>query len=243
MKYLQHSILILSIALISSCATDDLSLSQTAEKDYKKAERLVSKNDYGRAALYLGKFTAKYPYSKFATPAELLRIKAAYLNEEYILSETLSKRFVEAHPNHAERDYAEYILGMSYFHQSESAHHEQVYSKKARDAYITLNTRKPNHKYAKEVTKDLNIILNRMAEHEMIIGKFYYNRALYVGASNRFIAVKNEYMQTKPAAESLYWLAACYISLQQKDFAQEVVRILDQNFLGSAWQKKANGLL
>jgi len=242
MKYLQHSILILSIMMMSSCASDDLSLSQTAEKDYNKAERLVADHDFGRAALYLGKFTAKYPYSKFATPAELLRFKSAYFNEEYILSETLSKRFVEAHPNHDERDYAEYILGMSYFHQSESAHHEQVFSKKARDSFIALNKRKPDNKYAKDVDKYLNIILDRMAEHELIIGKFYYDRAFYIGATNRFIVVKNKFIKTSAAAESLYWLASSYKALQQKSSTQEVVKLLTEKFPGTKWQKKAKAL-
>ncbi|MDX8380990.1 MAG: outer membrane protein assembly factor BamD [Ghiorsea sp.] len=242
MKHLQYSILILSIMMMSSCASNDTSLSQTAEKDYKKAERLVANDDFGRAALYLGKFTAKYPYSKFATPAELLRFKTAYLNEEYILSETLSKRFVEAHPNHAERNYAEYILGMSYFHQSESADHEQVFSKKARDSFIALNKRKPDNKYAKEVDKHLNIILNRMAEHELIIGKFYYGKALYIGATNRFIVVKNKFLKTSAAAESLYWLASSYKALQQKESVQQVVHLLNENFSGTKWQKKAKAL-
>jgi outer membrane protein assembly factor BamD len=231
------------ILWLSACATDDLSLYETAEKDYHKAERLIADGFYGRAALYLGKFGSKYPYSKYATPAELLRIKAAYNNGEFILSETLSKRFMEAHPNHPQLDYVQYILGMSYYHQSESANHEQVFSKKARDTFAALLARSPNNAYADEVKEKLNIMINRMAKHEMIIGKFYFDREFYVGASKRFLVVKNEYGQSNVAAESLFWLASAYIKLKQNDYAKEIVDQLNQQFPNNTWQKKANNLL
>ena len=229
--------------LLSACATDTLTLTESAENDYHKAERLIADNFNGRAALYLGKFTAKYPYSQYTTPAELLRIKAAYNNEEFILSETLSKRFLEAHPDYPELDYVQYTLAMSYFHQSESAYHEQVFSKKARDAFIALNKRSPNNKYKAEADKYLNIVINRMAKHEMVIGKFYYEREFFVGATNRFIVVKNEYMDSDVAAESLYWLASSYLELKQEAYAKEVIQTLAQQFSGNTWQKKAENLL
>ena len=230
-------------SLLGACATEPLTLSESAEQDYHKAERLIAENFNGRAALYLGKFAAKYPYSKYATPAELLRIKAAYNNEEFILSETLSKRFIEAHPNHPELDYVQYTLAMSYFHQSEDASHEQVFSQKARDAFIALNQQNPNHKYKAEVDKYLNIVVHRMAKHEMLIGKFYYERNFFVAATNRFIVVKNKFMNTDIAAESLYWLASSYLALQQDAHAKEVIQTLSQQFPGNAWQKKAENLL
>jgi len=229
--------------ILSACAVENLSLSESAADDYHKAERLIEGNFYGRAALYLGKFGSKYPYSQYATPAELLRIKAAYLNDEFILSETLSKRFMEAHPNHPQLDYVEYTLGMSYYHQSESAYHEQIFSKKARDTFTSLLARSPNNVYKKEVSEKLNLMINRMAEHEMIIGKFYYDRDFYVGAINRFIVVKNEYLTSDAAAESLYWLASAYLALNQHDYAQETIHKLTQQFPDNTWQKKAEQLL
>ncbi len=237
------SILLFGIVLLSSCATIDLTLSESAEKDFRKAESLVSEGFYGRANLYLGKFTAKYPYSRFATPAELLQIKAAYLNDEFILSEVLANRFLEAHPNHPEHDYAEYILGMSYFHQSESEYHEQVFSKKARKTFENLMQRNPNNAYAAETSANLHIIINRIAEHEMIIGKFYYDHEYYVGAANRFIVVKNDFLEADVAPESLYWLAASFMELQQNDYAKEIIQTLASKFVDNPWHKKARNLM
>ncbi len=234
---------ILLLLFLSSCATSDLTLSESAEKDYYKAESLMAEEFYGRANLYLGKFNTKYPYSRFATPAELLQIKAAYLNDEYILSEVFANRFLEAHPIHPELDYVEYILGMSYFQQSESENHEQVFSKKARKTFEDLLQRNPDNIYASEVTENLQLIINRIAEHEMIIGKFYFDHEYYVGAANRFIVVKNDFLKSDIAPESLYWLAASYIELKQHDYAQEVITTLSQQFSGNTWQKKAENLM
>lgn len=229
--------------LLTSCATADLTLSESAEQDYLKAERLIEDEQYTRATQFLSKFVAKYPYSQYAASAKLLRMKAAYINREFILSETLASRFITAHPEHPKRDYAEYILGMSYYNQSESAKHEQIFTAKAKDTFTALNTRNPNNEYAQEVSKHIQTLTSQMAEHEMIIGKFYYERNLYVGAINRFIVVKNKFMQSSIAPESLYWLAASYLALQQKTSAQEVIQQLQSNFAGNEWQKKAEKLI
>ncbi|MDQ7005103.1 MAG: outer membrane protein assembly factor BamD [Ghiorsea sp.] len=229
--------------MLASCATADLSLSESAERDYFKAERLVQSEQYARAGQYLQKYIANYPYSKYATAAQILRIKTAYLNDEFILSETLTSRFITAHPEHPQRDYAEYTLGMSYYEQSESAKHEQVFSKKAKDTFLALNKRNPNNAYAQEAIQKIQILTNRIAEHEMIIGKFYYERHLYVGAINRFIVVKNKFIESNIAPESLYWLAASYLALQQKVYAHEVIQQLQSTFAGNAWQKKAEKLI
>ncbi|HIP07933.1 MAG TPA: outer membrane protein assembly factor BamD [Mariprofundaceae bacterium] len=237
------SLLLLSAFFITSCATADLSLSKSAEQDFYKAERLFEDEQYARAVQYLGKFTAKYPYSSYIVPAKIIRIKAAYANNEFILSETLAARFIDAHPAHQQRDYAEYMLGMSYFKQSESAKHEQVFSKKAKQTFTALYQRNPNGEYAQEAKKYTQELTNRIAEHEMFIGKFYAERGLYVGAINRFIVVKNNFSESSAAPESLYWLASSYIALAQQTYAQQIIKQLEKNFAGNEWQQKAETLM
>lgn len=239
------SLLFLTVTalLLSSCATTDLSLSESAEQDYLKGQSLFEDEQYSRATQFLGKFIAKYPYSNYLIPAELLRIKAAYQNHEYILSETLASRFVDAHPTHPKRDYAEYTLGMSYFKQSESAQHEQIFSQKAKNTFVALNLRNPDNSFFQDVEKNIQTLTNRIAKHEMIIGKFYYERALYVGAINRLTMVKNKFPMSDIVAESLYWLAASYLALQQETYAQEIIQQLQTNYAGNEWQKKAENLI
>ncbi len=240
---LHFSFTLLSALFIASCATTELSLSQSAENDFHKAERLIADEQYTRAVEFLQKFITKYPYSKYATPAKLLRIKTAYIDNEFVLSETLAARFIDAHPEHPSRDYAEYILGMSYYKQSESAQHEQVFSKKAKDTFSSLYKRSPHSEYASKAKQYIQELTNRIAKHEMLIGKFYVERQLYVGAINRFIVVKNNFPTSNVTPESLYWLASSYIALQQQAYAKQIITHLKKNFAGNEWQQKAETLM
>ncbi len=229
--------------LLTSCATQELQLSESAEKDYIKGKRLLDKQKYSQAVLFLEKFSARYPYSQYTPAAELLRIEAAYKDRQPILSETLGLRFIDAHPNHKDRVYAEYLVAMSYYKESSDANHEQKFSYKALNAFVAINKNFPDNKYNSEIKKYIQLLTNRIARHEMIVGKFYFDKRLYVAATNRFIFVKNKFFAADVAPESLYWLTSSYLLLQQRDYALEISSLLQKNFPQNAWTKKAKQLM
>jgi len=233
-----RTILILFSFLLVSCAAEELTLSDSAEADYHKAGRLIDNKEYNRASLFLERFSAKYPYSKFARDAEFLRIQAAYKGGEYILSEVLAQRFIKAHPLSNKRIDAEYLLAKSYYAESSPAKLDQSFSHKARDAFISLKKRYPNSKYAEKVEAYIAELTNRVADHELLVGKFYFERSYYIAAANRFIFVKNNYIKTKSAEESLYWLALVYTKLKQLSLAKETSSLLAQRFPQSTWSKQ-----
>lgn len=237
------TIILLSAFLLTSCASDPVLLTKSAEEDYNKAEYLMEDGNYAGAAMFLEKFSAKYPYSQYATSSELLRLEAAFKDEQYVLSETLGLRFADAHPDHKDRIYAEYLVAMSYYKQSSSSQLDQQFSHRSRDAFLTLNKQFPNNAYTQDIQKYLAVLTNRVAENEMLIGKYYFNKNLYVAAVNRFLFVKNKYMNADIAAESLYWLTSTYVELDLQTYAKEAKDLLQQKFPQSEWHKKAELLM
>ena len=231
------------LLMLTACAGKPTEMAKNAEEAYKKGLNIVEMGEYSRAAMFLDKFSAKYPYSKYTTPAELLRLKAAYLDEQYILSETLGSRFVSAHPEHNDRVYAQYLVAMSYYKQSYSAKLDQQFSHRARDAFLQLNDAFPVNPYTEDIQKYLSILTNRVAEHELLVGKFYFDRKLYVAAINRFSKVKNNYQNADVSAEALYYLAMSYVSLQETKYAEEVIVLLHDKFPDSAWYLKSNPVM
>ncbi len=236
------TILVLFSLLLASCATEQLTLSDSAENDYHKAERLIDNKEYQRANLFLEKFSAKYPYSKYSRDAEFLRVQAAYKGGEYILSEILAKRFIKAHPKSNKHIDAEYLLAKSFYAQSSEAALDQSFSHKARKAFISIKEHFPNGKYAEKVDTYIAELTNRVAEHELLVGKFYFDRAYFVAAANRFIFVKNNYIEAKAAEENLYWLTAAYLELEQPELAKETSNFLALQFPQSDWVKTTQEL-
>ncbi|MDQ6989680.1 MAG: outer membrane protein assembly factor BamD [Mariprofundaceae bacterium] len=223
----------------TACASSPVDMSKSAEEAYQKAQRIMELEEYGRAILDLEKFSSKYPYSRFATPAELMRLEAAYLDGQYILSETLGLRFVDAHPDDEKRVYAQYLVAMSYYKQSYSAKLDQQFSHRSRDAFLDLNQQFPVNDYSQDIQKYLTILTNRVAEHEVIVGKFYWDKKRYVAATNRFLYVKNKYATADVTAEALFYLVQSYQALQQFAQAREIESLLKSDFSQSEWAGKA----
>lgn len=230
-------------ALLSACMSEPLTLSKSADDDYQKAQALMEREDYAQVIMFLEKFSAKYPYSQYATDAELFRLQAAYLDEQYVLSEVLAQRFIDAHPRHEKRIYAQYLGAMSLYHQSHNALLDQQFSHKSREAFIALNEAFPKNEYTDEINKYLNIITNRVASYETTVGKFYLDKGLYVSAVHRLLVVKNKYMLSESGDEALFYLASAYAALGQDAYVHEITSLLNANFSTSPWLKKAQALL
>lgn len=230
------------LLVLSACASDPVSLNQNAEADYLRGQMYMDKGNYSQAVLFMQKYSVRYPYSKYATAAEVMLIKAAYFDGQYVLSETLGLRFMDAHPNHEERVYAQYVVAMSYYKQSSSSSLDQKFSHKARTALIELNKQFPDSAYKAEVSKYLQILNNRIAEHEYLVGKFYLDKELFVAAINRFLIVRNQYLNAESAPEALYQLAFAYLKLGQKERSDEAIKALTEQFPQSSWASKAKQL-
>jgi len=239
MHLLRSSTLILTLILaLSGCASDAVK-KDSAKNEYEQAKHLVNKGDYGRATIDLDHFSSHHPYSKYAIKAELLRIFSAYKGGEYVLSETLSDRFIERHPRHPNVDYAKYMLAMSHYRERSDAENDPTQTIAAIDAFKTLLRDHPKSSYAKEGRRYLQKLHNTLAEHELTVGKFYFDNDRFVAASNRFQMIIEQY-QTSPAIEeALYYLAASYHELGLANDARQTAILLRHNYPKSSWSEKA----
>jgi len=237
------TLLILTLAVVAGCAKHEQPFKSGAEREYEAAKELMNKGSYGIVAKNLEKFSANYPYSKYAIQAELLRIFAAYKDAEFILSETLSKKFTERHPTHANVDYAKYMLAMSYYRQRSPAEKDATMNQLAIDAFKRLLKDHPGSAYAKDGQSRLQSLFNTLAKHELTIGKFYYDRDRFVAAANRFQQVVRLYQTTPAIEESLYYLAASYAKMNMGQDARQTAILLRHNYPNSSWSSKAKRYL
>jgi outer membrane protein assembly factor BamD len=225
-------------ALLGGCATDQHK-KDTTQSEYDKIKKRIDKGEYSTTAYSLEQFIIKHPYSHHAIQGELLRIFVAYKANELILAETLSSRFIDRHPRHPNIDYAKYMLAMSYFKQRGNTKHDPTQNQAAIDAFKRLIKEHPDSIYAKDGESRLQTLYNTLAGHELHVGKFYYDRDLFVAAANRFQEVVKRY-QTSPAIEeALYYLASSYAKMGMKKDSRQSAMLLQHNHPNSPWSKKA----
>jgi len=231
------------IALLAAgCASDNAGKNE-AQIDYEAAKEKLDHGQYNEVARSLQDFSTAHPYSKYTVQAELLRIFASYKGGEYILSEILSKEFVERHPRHPNVDYAKYMLAMSHYKESSPAENDQDQTNQTVAAFERLLSEHPDSEYAKDVQRRLQLLYTRLAKHELNIGKFYFSKGRYVAAANRFQVILEKYQTTPVIEEGLYYLAASFDKMDIKDSAQQTAILLKHNFPNSEWSRKAEPFL
>ncbi|RLL51019.1 outer membrane protein assembly factor BamD [Mariprofundus sp. EBB-1] len=231
------------IALLSGCASNDKDFSDNADQEYAHAKQLIEEGEFGMATKRLEKFDSKYPYSKLAIQSELMRIFSAYKGNEFVLSETMSLRFIDRHPTHKNVDYAKYMLAMSYYQQRTSAEKDISMYKSSISAFERLIKEHPESAYAESAQNRLQSLYNILAEHELIIGKYYFDHDRFVASANRFQELVRLYQTTSSIEEALYYLAASYAKMGLKRDARQTAMILKHNHPNSPWSSKSEQYL
>lgn len=228
--------------LASACASEPLGKT-AAESDYLQAKAELDKGRYGVATKQLESFGTKHPYSKYTAQAELLRIFSSYKGGEYVLTEVLSKEFAERHPRHPNVDYAKYMLAMSHYRQSNPAEKDQEQTNLAVESFKRLLREHPDSEYARDGERRLQLLYNRLAGHELNVGKYYYKKDRFVAAANRFQRIVEKYQTTPSIEEGLYYLAASFDKMGIKDNARQTAILLKHNYPDSEWSRKAEPFL
>lgn len=240
-RWSQLSTLIALLALAACASAPEYTDDATA--DYARAKHLIAKGDYGQANMMLEKYDAKHPYSQYSIRVELLRIFAAYKNGEYVLSETLSDRFIDRHPRHPDVTYAKYMLGMSHMKESGPADRDPTQTLAAVDAFKRLIREHPQSSYARDGARRLQQLYDKLAAHELSVGKYYFDRERYVAAANRFQTVVQDYQTSSAIEESLYYLAASYHALGLGKDSHDIAVLLRHNYPRGEWSNKSKRFL
>ncbi len=230
--------LLAAISLLAGCAAEKPTLSEQAKLDYEKGKEMVESHRYGEAAVFLEHFTAKHPYSKYAPQAELLRLYAAYMDGQHVLSEVLADRFLTQHPAYRDRDYAMYMLAMSHYKERSEPERDATHTMQAIEVFERLIREYPDSPYAEDGGRRLQQLHNELAAHELAVARYYFRHRRFVAAANRAQVVVKNYQTSPQVEEALYLLATSYRQLGMNDSADDVARILVHNYPNSRWNAR-----
>jgi outer membrane protein assembly factor BamD len=241
--------LVLLLPFLAACSSDEkdeLSLEAekvSAEEQYNIAQDSLEKKKYIDAAGAFLEVERQYPYSKWATKAQIQAAYAYYKNEKYVEAIATLERFIKLNPGSDSVPYAHYLIARSYYNQISSVERDQEMSVKARKALGDIVKRYPDSDYARDAKFKLDLVEDHLAGKEMSIGRYYLGRKEYIGAINRFKTVVEEYPTTAQVEEALHRLVETYLSLGITPEAQKYAAVLGHNYPGSEWYKDSYDLL
>lgn len=236
MKNLCIALLVLPLLLLLSCTGKSVTKPEQAfdaEKAFAKANELLEQKNYEEARNALTEIQSRDITKKYA-PLAHLRLADSYASEdEFDRAIENYRRFLEIYPEHRYASYAQYQIASIYFNQIEG--HERGYgaASKAIEEFEKLKKLYPRNPYRDAIEVRIEKSRSIIADHEFMVGMFYYNKASYNAAINRFKGLLEKFPNYKKEADVLFHIAMSHKKLGEKEKAKEVFSLMIQKYPNS----------
>lgn len=219
---------------VVGCSSDEKK-SDTAEGAFALAQDFDKNERYDEAIRRYQEVKNKFPYSKFATQAELAMADAYYKQESFPEAQVSYQTFKELHPKHANIDYVTFKLAMSFYMQLPDTIDRDLQLTASAILYFDeLVLRYPNSTHIAEAKEKKSECLKKLASKEEYIADFYFVRKKYDSALNRYEGLIKTYPGLGFDARALSRAAVSAARMGELDRAKSLIQKLRQQFPESA---------
>ncbi len=202
---------------------------------YNNGVDALNAKRYATATKQFDNVEQYYPYSSWATNAQLMHGYSEYLQNHYSEAIPVLDRFIQLHPTNRDIAYAYYLRALSYYEQIADIQRDQKGTQQAMTALQEVSNRFPDSAYARDAQLKVDLCRDHLAGKEMEIGRYYEQQHLYTAAINRFQRVVDDYQTTNHVPEALHRLTEIYLMLGLTDQAKTTAAVLGHNYPGSRW--------
>jgi outer membrane protein assembly factor BamD len=186
LKLGKYILIVLSL-LVISCASKRPQGATEAEVLFKEAKELISKSRYIQATEKLNAIRSQYPYSFYATHAELLQADILFSQENYAESAAAYILFRDFHPKYEELGYVVFRISESFYRQlPETFDRDLSAGVEAIKYYNELISTYSNTEYVKDAQNRINKIEDMLEKKEIYIADFYFKTKDFFAAKARY---------------------------------------------------------
>ena len=230
-----------------SCSSAEKLDTNTPEGAYNLALKYEKDERYEEAITYFSEVKNKYPYSRFATEAELKIGDIEFSRENYVEAESAYKLFREFHPIHPRTDYVTYRLGISVFNQlPPTIDRDLKLATTAIEYFDQVVTGHPQSSFVKDAGEYKKKCQQMLADKAYSIANFYFIRKKWESSLGRFEDLIKSYPSLGYDAKALW--RASISAYRMKDLEKSKTyfkRLLTEHpnspELASARNELANG--
>ncbi len=242
------SFLIFFFTILLSCSTNETEVDQIKNtsldiqmiESYNEGLKILNSNgDSINAAKKFNEAELLFPQSKWAPRSTLMAAYAYYRQDYYFDAISEIERYFKTYPNHNRKDYAYYLLALSYYDQivDEKKDLEPLIQAKKNFEYLIENY--PSTDYALDAEYKLEVIEEILASKEIYLARYYIDKEKWVPAINRFKKVVNEYETSIYVEEALHRLVEIHYKLGLVEEAKKYANVLGYNYQSGKWYEKS----
>ena len=180
-----------------------------------------------------------------AQQAQLDKAYAHFKAGEMAQAEATLDRFMKNHPASPAIDYALYLKGLASFNDNlgmfgflsrqNLSERDQQAAKTSFESFRDLVNRFPDSRYAPDSRLRMTYIVNSIAEHEVHVARYYYERNAYLAAANRAQLALSDYPGAPALEEALFILVQAYDALGLEGLRDDAKRVLTANYPQSSY--------
>ncbi len=166
---------------------------QTARQLADEGMAKFKKGHYKKAVEAFERLQDWYPFSKYATLADLKIADPYYEMKEYDSAVTAYEAFERLHPRNEALPSVIYRMGLCHFNRLDTIDRDQTPAKNAIEAFTRLRRQFPDSEYAAKAEAHIDRCRRSLAAHHLYVGKFYFKSNHFQAARERFRQVIDQY--------------------------------------------------
>jgi outer membrane protein assembly factor BamD len=207
---------LLGATILGGCGgliKEDPILRLSADEALQMGKELMERGKYFRARRYLSHAFEVEPNSRTGREALLLVADAHYLQggtSNYIQAEARYRDYLNRFPTSQQAAYSQLQIANSLAHRMEKPDRDQSASRDALAAYQELVRLYPTSEYALQADDQIQLVRQNLAEHEFLVGKFYYRVRNFWGAAKRFEFLLENFPEYPERDKIYYFLGVVY---------------------------------
>lgn len=237
-------VFILSIWTLFGCGSGEIINSDSAEGKFKIAEKLENDEHFEEALNQYALVKNKHPYSQLAILSELKIADIHYKKESYLEAQNAYQLFKDFHPTHSQSAYVTFRLALCYFNQLPSTiDRDLILADKAIHYFDETILTYSSSEYVKEAKEKKELVLKMLAEKELYIADFYFDRAQFTSALNRYESVLKLYPKIGFDSKALYRATISASKIGDREKSQIYLKQLTSEFPQSSDAEKAKSEL
>ncbi len=232
---------------VAGCAStnDDKTANWSPNRLYAEAKDEMNAGSYDKATLLLEKLEGRAAGTPLAQQAQLDKAYAHYRAAEPAQALSTIERFMKLHPASPAIDYALYLKGivnfnddlgmLSFLTRQDLSERDQKAAKESFEAFKELSIRFPDSKYTPDARLRMTYIVNSLAQYEIHVARYYYQRGAYLAAVNRAQSALADYRDVPALEEALYIMVKSYEALGMAQLQEDSKRVLLANYPNSRY--------
>lgn len=234
------AVLIAGALTACSSTPQDPTAKWTPDRLYTEARDEASAGAFDKAVPLFEKLEGRAAGTPLAQQAQLEKAYAQYKSGEKIQAMATLDRFLKLHPASPATDYALYLKGLVNFNDNlgmfawlsrqDLSERDQKAAKDSFESFRELVTRFPESRYAEDSRLRMQYIINSLAQYEVHVARYYYDRGAYVAAISRAQTAIKDYKGVPAVRDAMQILIKSYDALGMTELRDDAQRVMSASY-------------